>query len=357
MESGFGQSFDGVRVHHDSTAGGLADSISARAFTLGNDVFFGAGQYQPHTPDGRRLIAHEFAHVVQGSDGRVAQPSLWRQPKRQTTAAPTTGDKPGTTPMPSLRRQASDGPARFDSKKGVALSETVPNKTGERWNCPPSKCRPWRAASKARRTIRSRRSGVPQGQIRSSPASRSNTGGDTTRLGHRRQTWIGAAVKNDALQKALKAQIETPFGGGATAPASAKGGGSEEDPAPLAQGEDTSYPPAESRRRALFHRRHLDRGRRPRICRAADLNKKNGAADFDVDTSWCSRRLDAGQFCTRCPPTAAADPRSTVSSPRTSKRRSRRPRRATRPGISGSRSVGRPTFRRRCARQLAYPLR
>src|SRR5438309_861408 len=76
MESGFGQSFDGVRVHRDGAAAGLADSISARAFTLGNDVFFGAGQYQPHTPDGRRLIAHEFAHVVQGSDGRVAQPSL-----------------------------------------------------------------------------------------------------------------------------------------------------------------------------------------------------------------------------------------------------------------------------------------
>lgn len=54
-----------MRVHDDPSAQGLARSLSARAFTVGNDIFFDRGEYAPTTDAGRRLLAHELTHVVQ----------------------------------------------------------------------------------------------------------------------------------------------------------------------------------------------------------------------------------------------------------------------------------------------------
>ena len=54
-----------VRVHTDDTADALNRSVSARAFATGTDVYFARGEYNPGSPDGDRLIAHELAHVVQ----------------------------------------------------------------------------------------------------------------------------------------------------------------------------------------------------------------------------------------------------------------------------------------------------
>lgn len=65
MERGFGTRFDGVRVHTDSTAAALATDFSARAFTIGGDIAFGAGTYRPGTEEGDRLLAHELAHTLQ----------------------------------------------------------------------------------------------------------------------------------------------------------------------------------------------------------------------------------------------------------------------------------------------------
>jgi len=71
MESAFGQDFSGVRVHTDSKAKNISDGLNARAFTIGKDVAFASGEYQPGTIIGDALIAHELAHVVQqgGSAG------------------------------------------------------------------------------------------------------------------------------------------------------------------------------------------------------------------------------------------------------------------------------------------------
>ncbi|HEX6372982.1 MAG TPA: DUF4157 domain-containing protein [Longimicrobium sp.] len=65
MEQRFGHDFSRVRVHADSRAAGAAASLGARAFTLGDDVVFGRGEYAPGTVLGRALLAHELAHVVQ----------------------------------------------------------------------------------------------------------------------------------------------------------------------------------------------------------------------------------------------------------------------------------------------------
>ncbi len=65
MEQAFGADFSGVRVHTDSDADALNQSLRARAFTTGHDVFFRGGEYSPMTLSGRQLIAHELTHVVQ----------------------------------------------------------------------------------------------------------------------------------------------------------------------------------------------------------------------------------------------------------------------------------------------------
>jgi hypothetical protein len=65
MESRFGHDFSRVHIHTDHTAAALAASINARAFTLGPDVIFGAGQYAPESEAGQRLIAHELTHSIQ----------------------------------------------------------------------------------------------------------------------------------------------------------------------------------------------------------------------------------------------------------------------------------------------------
>ncbi|USX24235.1 DUF4157 domain-containing protein [Oxalobacteraceae bacterium OTU3CINTB1] len=65
MEPRFGADFGKVRVHDDKQAASLSNRLSARAFTYGNHVYFGDGQYQPGSGDGKRLLAHELTHTMQ----------------------------------------------------------------------------------------------------------------------------------------------------------------------------------------------------------------------------------------------------------------------------------------------------
>jgi hypothetical protein len=65
MESAFGTDLGDVRVHTDAEAAALSQSISAKAFTTGKDIFFGAGEYEPNTAEGEHTLAHELAHSQQ----------------------------------------------------------------------------------------------------------------------------------------------------------------------------------------------------------------------------------------------------------------------------------------------------
>ncbi|HKV40331.1 MAG TPA: DUF4157 domain-containing protein [Blastocatellia bacterium] len=65
MEAAFGHSFSHVRVHNDASGAELSANLNAKAFTLGEHVAFGSGEYRPGTIVGDALIAHELAHVVQ----------------------------------------------------------------------------------------------------------------------------------------------------------------------------------------------------------------------------------------------------------------------------------------------------
>jgi Domain of unknown function (DUF4157) len=68
LEPRLGRDFSHVRVHDDAAAGDAARKLGARAFTLGSDIVFGAGRYQPDTHEGRHLLAHELTHTVQQSE-------------------------------------------------------------------------------------------------------------------------------------------------------------------------------------------------------------------------------------------------------------------------------------------------
>jgi hypothetical protein len=75
-----GDSLADVRVHTDEGAAALARSVSARAFTVGSDIFFAPGEYQPATPAGRELLTHELAHVVQQRGAPAGGPLTVSQP-------------------------------------------------------------------------------------------------------------------------------------------------------------------------------------------------------------------------------------------------------------------------------------
>lgn len=75
MDDRLGFDFSGVRVHTDAQAAASARAVGARAYTIGSDVVFGAGEYAPRSREGQRVIAHELTHVRQQAS---APPMLQR---------------------------------------------------------------------------------------------------------------------------------------------------------------------------------------------------------------------------------------------------------------------------------------
>ena len=92
MELKFGYDFSSVRVHDDSQASRSARKINALAYTIGNHIFFNKNSYSFSSDGGKRLLAHELAHVVQqsGSDQILIQRSV--------------SDTRGLAEIPLLRR-------------------------------------------------------------------------------------------------------------------------------------------------------------------------------------------------------------------------------------------------------------
>ena len=80
LEHSLATSLTGVRLHDDASAASSARQLGARAYTVGQDVVFGAGQLAPRTPSGARLLAHELTHVVQARRPDAAtRPRVQRQ--------------------------------------------------------------------------------------------------------------------------------------------------------------------------------------------------------------------------------------------------------------------------------------
>lgn len=84
MERAFGRDFGGVRIHTDAGAGELASSVGALAFTRGSHIVFGPRTFEPSTREGKHLLAHELAHVVQQHG--TSSPPVMRSPGAATPA-------------------------------------------------------------------------------------------------------------------------------------------------------------------------------------------------------------------------------------------------------------------------------
>lgn len=65
MESRFGNDFSGVRIHTGSNAIQMSRELNAQAFTVGNDIYFNEGKYNPGSNEGKHLLAHELTHTIQ----------------------------------------------------------------------------------------------------------------------------------------------------------------------------------------------------------------------------------------------------------------------------------------------------
>lgn len=72
LEAALGADLSGVHLHTDGEANQLAQSVEARAFTSGQDIFLGTGAYNPNSDEGQRLLAHEAVHTIQQAAGPVA---------------------------------------------------------------------------------------------------------------------------------------------------------------------------------------------------------------------------------------------------------------------------------------------
>lgn len=69
LEHRLGHDFSQVRVHTGAPAAALAGALRAKAFASGDDLVFAEGRFEPGTPRGVELIAHELAHVAQQRQG------------------------------------------------------------------------------------------------------------------------------------------------------------------------------------------------------------------------------------------------------------------------------------------------
>jgi hypothetical protein len=90
MEGGFDADFSNVRVHTDSNSALLASELHARAFAIGQDLYFGSNNYSPETSDGKRLLAHELTHVLQQRSNQALQTK--RSPQSLDTNFNTASD-------------------------------------------------------------------------------------------------------------------------------------------------------------------------------------------------------------------------------------------------------------------------
>ncbi|WP_148699513.1 DUF4157 domain-containing protein [Candidatus Nitrososphaera evergladensis] len=127
MESRFGHDFSNVRLHTDEKAARSARSLNALAYTIGNDITFGKGQYQPGTRQGRELLAHELAHTIQqrGADAPPSNdPQGIHETSARTAAQNVVNGQSVRTELPASGVGLSMQPAEDEErKKAIAEAE------------------------------------------------------------------------------------------------------------------------------------------------------------------------------------------------------------------------------------------
>ena len=130
MEAVFDADFSDVRVH----VGPQAQQIGAIAFTLGSNLYFAPGQYNPNSQHGQRLIGHKLTHVVQQRAGRVRNPfgsgvAVVQDPGLEVEAD-RMGLRAAMAPMPSIQPRMAGGTVQ--PRTAYSVHEPMPGQDGSR---------------------------------------------------------------------------------------------------------------------------------------------------------------------------------------------------------------------------------
>jgi hypothetical protein len=125
MENRFGADFSNVKIHTGNYAAQLSKDLNAQAFTVGNDIYFNEGKYQPESSEGKHLLAHELTHTLQQSSA-VQYEKIQRQSNTQVTV--TVSNAPGTC---SLNQHHQIEPAVYQVQRWLSRAiQHVNNYTG-----------------------------------------------------------------------------------------------------------------------------------------------------------------------------------------------------------------------------------
>jgi hypothetical protein len=116
MESKMGSDFSDVQLHTGPKATAAADSINARAFTVGNHVAFNKGEYQPDSDSGKRILAHELTHVRQQTEGAV---TMLPKPNSEPVSVQRSVAE-GVLLQPKLEVSSPDDPAEKEAEDVAA---------------------------------------------------------------------------------------------------------------------------------------------------------------------------------------------------------------------------------------------
>ncbi|WP_299222275.1 DUF4157 domain-containing protein [uncultured Aquimarina sp.] len=129
MNKGIGADFSNVKIHTDSRAIQMNQSLGAKAFTNGNDVYFNKGQYNPKSSDGKHLLAHELTHVVQ-QGAHIGSPNVNNKIQRDTLEGKD--DKCYAQARRDIRRGDSSSRLPTTSSPGGTI---IPDTEGTSQNC------------------------------------------------------------------------------------------------------------------------------------------------------------------------------------------------------------------------------
>jgi Domain of unknown function (DUF4157) len=119
FEPRFRQDFSHIRVHTDATAVESARAVKSLAYTVGNHVVFGAGQFAPGTPTGQRLLAHELVHTIQQGSKPASRTTGPQAESSSGKAAPLTASA-------GVHLQRKEGEAKPDES---LVESTAPSGT------------------------------------------------------------------------------------------------------------------------------------------------------------------------------------------------------------------------------------
>jgi hypothetical protein len=139
MEPRFGADFSGVRIHAGLQSASLNRQISAQAFTHAKDVYMGEGRYDPGATAGKRLLAHELAHVVQQTGGALRKPAALTGLVQRDGGKKFTADLPRTgEDSEEYTRFLQANPDMLSDKERPFAKSLVSSKKPDRGPAPPT---------------------------------------------------------------------------------------------------------------------------------------------------------------------------------------------------------------------------